>query len=1351
MTTLRPDRNPIVTRHGVNEAPLSFAQQRLWLLDQLEPTPWTYNITISRRLRGALRLDPLQRALDELLTRHEALRTTYPTVDGHPIQLIGPPRSFPLSVVDLTHCGGAEHEAKHVAGAEARREFNLAHGPITRAVLVRLSPDDHVLVWTMHHIATDAWSQAVLLRELSVLYEAFARGQPSPLAPLPIRFADVAVWQRERITGELLHKQVEYWLARLAGLPPLLEIPADHPRPLRRSGRGGAIDIQISAPLTSELRRVSRAGGATLFMTLLTAFQLMLARYSGRDDIAVGTAIANRPRLETEGLVGFFANTLVLRTDLSGDPSFLEAISRVRGVTLAAYRNQDLPFEHVVKTLQPQRSLGHTALFQHMLVFNNTLERDLTLDGLTVQDFALDRDAAMFDLTLTLREDRDILVGTLEYASDLFDRPTAERMAKDFRRLLEAGVADPDRPFTELDLLDHSERHEVLFTWNNTSAAYPNRCIHELFQERAAAHPDAIALTEGEELLTYRNLNERADALASRLRVLGVGPDVRVGILLHRSTDAIVAILATLKAGGAYVPLNPDDPVARLAFLVDDSQINVVVTRGALGDRVGQCRTQVVRVDVDDAPMLEPTNDAPVTTATPENLAYVVYTSGSTGTPKGVMVEHRSVIALLFGVDYVDFDEVGAILHMAPLAFDAATFEIWGALLHGARCVVYPERRFALDRFGTALAANVDTLWLTAAVFNAVIDEDWRLLRGIRQLIIGGEALSVDHVARALDLLPHVRFVNGYGPTEVTTFAACHEIRALEPGTERVPIGRPIANTELYILDGDRQPVPIGVPGELYLGGAGLARGYLNRPELTAERFVPHPFCINPDARLYRTGDLARYRSDGDVEFLGRLDDQIKVRGFRVEPGEVEAVLRELPAVANAAVMGRKDDRGQHHLIAYVAAASSYRLSTHDLRDQLRSRLPEYLVPDGIVIVDSLPLTPNGKLDRRVLAALDVGVEPQSSYAAPSTVTERVLSELWAEAFGVERVGVDDDFFSLGGDSLLAAGIFAKAARWTSKNIPLSLLFRGPTIREVARALDNDEGAHETTVVALREDGTKPALFLAHGVTGELFGYLHLVRLLGPQQPVYGLRLTTSLLATRHLSIPDLARRYVEDILRLQPNGPYRLAGFCFGGLVVVEIAHQLEQLGHEVALLALFDAELPSSPPPPPSRRRTAVLSRVWQRDESVAAYVQRRLANARIKARRWPGLLLHRVRTHTGRLLSDGSDDVDRQATLDAAPICMPLKVALAAYIAPRTTCSTTFFRAGTPTVRGSHVHMVPGDEGTDDCYVIDGPGVSHFTLMKEPHVRVLANTLAERLDRLSDDHSDRWRPSLDSQTRG
>ena len=1325
---MTPNRSSIVSRPRVTEAPLSFAQQRLWLLNQLEPMPWTYNVVVARRLRGALQFDPLQRALNELVARHEALRTTFPVVDGRSVQRIGQIQPFPLRIVDLTGSNGNEAEAQRVADAELRRRFDLAHGPLFHCVLIRLSADHHVLVLSMHHIVTDAWSEAVLLHELSVLYGAFASAEPSPLAPLPIRYSDFAVWQRERIAGDALHSQLEYWLQRLEGLPPLLEIPTDHPRPLRRSGRGGTIDVEISASLTTELRRITHSAGATLFMTVMAGFQSLLARYSGQDDIAVGTAIANRPTLETEGLVGFFANTLVLRTDLSEEPTFLDVIARVRAVALGAYGHQDLPFEHLVKKLQPERTLGHTPLFQHMLVFQNALGGDLELDGLAVEEFTLHRDTAMFDLTLTLSEARGGLVGTLEYASDLYDLTTAERMARNFRNLLEAAVAAPDRPIGEFDLMDDSERRTVLVEWNDTEADFPNRCIHELFEERVAADPDAIALTAGDVSLTYRELDGRADALAARLRALGLRPDERVGVFMYRSADAIVAMLATLKAGGAYVPLDPDYPSARLEFMINDSHIELVVTRAALSDRLPRYRVQVVRVE-DVGRMMEPRNDAPGCPAKPDNLAYVVYTSGSTGPPKGVMVEHRSVVALLFGVDYIRFEEVGAILHMAPLAFDASTFEIWGALLHGARSVIYTDRQFALDRFGAALSANVDTLWLTSAVFNIVIDEDWRLLRNIRQLVVGGDSLSAGHVAKALAVLQGVRLVNGYGPTEATTFAACHEIRALEPGTDRVPIGRPIANTELFILDGSLRPVPVGVAGELCIGGAGLARGYLDRPELTAERFVPHPFCSGRGERLYRTGDIARYRADGDIEFIGRLDDQIKIRGFRVEPGEVEAALRELPSVATAAVAAPEDGHGQRRLVAYIVAKGSIPISMDEIRDHLRSRLPKYLVPECIVTLDALPLMPNGKLDREALAALDVVVEPEASYAAPSTQTEAVLTQLWAEILRVKYVGVDDNFFSSGGDSLMAAGLFAKTKQWTGKTMPLSLLFSGPSIREVAKALDDCDEADEATVVALQSEGTKPPLFITHGHAGELFGYLQLVRLLDPERPVYGIRPRASLTVTqRRVRIPDLAKGYVADLLRVQPSGPYRLAGYSFGGPVALEIAHQLEQLGHEVALLAFIDRE-----PPLPSRarREIAQVASLLQRNESIAAYVRRRVANARIKAGSSISLVIHWFQVHTGRSPDHGSE-IEQMEAGHETPLSRLLMQALGSYVAPRTNCSITYFRVGVRTNRG-RVQMLQGQDGTGDCYVIDGPDISHFVIMAEPHVRLLANALTECLDRI------------------
>ena len=1318
------------------EVPLSFAQQRLWLLDQLEPSAWTYNVSVVRRLYGDLRLDALQRALDEVVARHETLRTTFAAHDGPPVQVVSPPGPVELSVADLTDRPPAEAamEARRLAGEEARRRFDLAAGPVFRGLLVRLAADDHVLALMMHHIVTDAWSEAVLLGEISVLYNAFARGEPSPLAPLPAQYADFAVWQRNRLSGDAFRAHLDYWAHRLDDMPQLLELPADRPRPAKRSGQGGAIDLAIAAPLTRELRRVTVEGRATLFMTLIAAFQLLLARYSGRDDIAIGTAIGNRARLEDEALIGFFANTLVLRTDLSGEPSFMELLARVRAVALGAYGHQDLPFEQLVKALRPERSLSHTSLFQHMFVFQNTPGRDLALDGICTAPFPIEHDTAMFDLTLTLSEADDGLVGTLEYTTDLYDRTTAERLVRHFRNLLDGIVADPHRPIGELDLLDDAEREQAVVGWNDTRTPFPGRCIHELFEDQVAAHPDAIALTADDVSLTFNELNERANCLASHLRSLGVGPEVRVGICLHRSGDAVIALLATLKAGGAYLPLDPEYPPARLAFMLEDATVDVVVTEAALLDRVDACRALTVCVDLDAKRIAAASTANPSRGARPNNLAYVVYTSGSTGTPKGVMVEHRAVVALLFGVDYIRFEQVGALLHMAPLAFDASTFEIWGALLHGRRCVVYTDRNFSLERFLAVMQSEkIDTLWLTAALFNVVIDEDWRHLEGVRQLIIGGEALSPPHVARALRLLPMLRLVNGYGPTEATTFAACYEIRALEPEAAGVPIGRPIANTELYILDADGRPVPIGVAGELYIGGAGLARGYLDRPELTAERFLGHPFSPDPQTRVYRTGDLARYRADGNIEFLGRIDDQVKIRGFRVEPGEVEAVLRQHPAVGDAAVVAPEDGSGQRRLVAYVVTAPTTPTSTGDLRDHLRARLPDYLVPSAFVTVDTLPLTSNGKVDRVTLASFEETPDAEVSYAAPATATERVLANLWAEVLGLERVGIDDNFFSSGGDSLLGAVLFAKTTRRTGKAIPLSLLFRGPTIREVASALDDGGAEEQTSVVPLRAGGSKPPLFLAHGVSGLLLRYMHLVRRLDPDQPVYGLQPTMQFVdSRRRLRIEDLAGRYVEDIVRLQPRGPYRLAGFCFGGIVVLEVAHQLERLGHTVATLALFDAEPPSSPRASRAKREAAQLASLVRRRESATVYVRRRLANARVKVRRWPWLADYWLHVRTGRPLPNRWDDVERVQSVQASPLWRSLSRALASYVAPTTKCTVTFFRAGEPTADKTEVRFLPGGDGVGESYVIDGPGLSHGTVMEEPHVGALATALTELLDR-------------------
>jgi amino acid adenylation domain-containing protein len=1065
---------PVVPVDRDRPLPLSFAQERLWFLDRLEGGSAQYNIPAALRLAGALDAAALERSLGEIVRRHEMLRAVFREVDGSPVQVIVPFDGFALPVEDLSGLGEADREGAvgRRAGEEARRGFDLSAGPPFRAALLRLGAEDHLLLLSMHHIVSDGWSMGVLFRELSALYEAYREGGESPLAELPVQYADYAVWQREQLAGEVLDRQLAYWKERLGDAPALLELPTDRPRPAVQTYRGATVPFELSLELLERLQALGRSEGATLYMTLLGAFQVLLGKYAGSEDVVVGSPIAGRTRGEVEGLIGFFVNTLVLRTDLSGDPSFRETLRRVREATLGAYEHQEVPFEKLVAELQPERSMSHLPLFQVMFTVQNAGGGGVALPGLEVSGAGGELASAKFDLFLELTATPQGLRGELNYSTDLFERGTVQRMLGHLERVLEQVAADADVRLSRLELPGQAERARLLALGEGAAPEFPRATVDALFAQAAAAAPQAVALAWDGGRMTYAELDARANRLAHHLRRAGVAAGTRVGVCLERGPEMVVATLAALKAGGAYVPLDPAYPAERLAFMLADTAVPVLVTESPLAEGLPPHAARVVRVDTDAAAIGAEPADAPAAGTDPEAAAYVMYTSGSTGRPKGVEVPHRAIVRLVRGQDYLSIDPSDVFLQLAPASFDAATLELWGPLLNAACLAIHPAGQPTVESIGQALAEHgVTVLWLTAGLFHLVVEERIQILRGVRQLLAGGDVLSVPHVRRVLAELPETALINGYGPTENTTFTCCHRITSVVDDGASIPVGRPIANTYVRVLDAGMQPVPVGVPGELYAGGAGLALGYLNQPELTAQKFVADPYL--PGTRLYRTGDRVRWVESAEVhecvsaevdpspansrtdalthsrtafiEFLGRVDTQVKIRGFRVEPGEVEAVLRAWPGVREAAVVVREDTPGDRRLVAYVAGEAA----ADEVREHLRGRLPDHMLPSAFVFMDALPLTANGKLDRRALPAPELA-SAEETYVAPRTPVEEVLAGIWAEVLRLERVGVEDSFFELGGHSLLATQMVSRIREVFRVELPLRALFEGPTVAQLA-------------------------------------------------------------------------------------------------------------------------------------------------------------------------------------------------------------------------------------------------------------------------------------------------------------
>jgi len=1049
--------------------PLSFAQERLWFLSQLDPDDLSYHVPRAVRIKGPFKASLLERSFNEIIRRHEILRTTFPTVEARPVQVIHPPQPVSLRVVDLEELPAAAQEVliERFIFEEGRQPFDLSKGPLLRVVLLRLAEQDHVLILVEHHLVHDGWSQGILLRDFLTLYRSLSAGEPSPLPALPIQYADFACWQRQWLKGAVMEAQLGYWRKKLAGAPALLELPTDYPRPAVQSFRGGLRRLILPLPLAESLRAFSRRQGITLFMTLLAAFKVLIYRYSGQDDIVIGTGIANRRLQQFEGLLGMIINTVVLRTDLSGDPSFDELLARVRKVCLEAYAYQDIPFEMLVEALQPKRSLSYTPLFQVFFAFLDTPMPDLELPGMSLNLMDAHNGTAKFDLNMTVIPHSEQRMGIkpepgeseitllLEYNTEIFDEATIVRMLRHYETLLENLIGAHQQSISSLEMLTQEESRKLLCEWNNTYRNYPrDKCIHQIFESQAEQTPNATALISSEQDVTYGELNGRANQLARYLQRLGVGPEAAVGVHLQRSVEMIVALLAILKAGGAYVPLDPSYPKQRLLWMAEDSHLNVLLTQSSLLPSPPENQLEIVYLDTQREEIERESPLNLTASASPDNLAYILYTSGSTGKPKGVCVAHRAVLRLVINNYFADLSPAHTLLQFAPLAFDASTFEIWGALLNGARLLIAPPQASSLQQLGDLLKQHqVSTAWLTAGLFHLLVGERLQDLSSLSQLLAGGDVLSPRHVQKVLEELPGCRLINGYGPTEATTFSCCQRLsRGSEVG-DSVLIGGPIANTRVYVLDEQMRVVPEGVEGELYIGGEGLARNYLNEAGETAEKFVPDGMSEESGGRLYRSGDRVRWRRGGELEFRGRQDRQVKVRGYRVEMGEVEKGMKEEGGVKEAAVEVRGEGE-EKRLVGYVVWKEGEERGVGEMRERLKKKLPEYMVPSVIVEMEEMPLNANGKVDRAALP------NPQQErgrlekqYVPPRTSVEMKLARKWAEVLQIDQIGVFDNFFDLGGHSLLATQLVSRLAEEFQVSLSLRQFFEAPTVADLAVAV----------------------------------------------------------------------------------------------------------------------------------------------------------------------------------------------------------------------------------------------------------------------------------------------------------
>ena len=1318
--------------------PASPGQSRLWYLNQIGRNSPVYSVPAAWEIRGKLDVSHLEQALRDVIQRHAVLRTTFLMEGGDLLQRVAATASPDFH---HRHLESVSEELRSLTTdrwitEEVSRPFDLSSGPLMRMRLLTMGSEHSVLLANFHHICIDGWSLAVFWKDLELAYSASRLGQPVRWKELPAHYADYAIWQRDRWQSGQLQTQLSYWKQTLAQLP-VPELPTDRPPPAAPTTNGAHVDQDLPETLTSAVKEMGRQEGVTLFMMSLAALQILLHKCTGQLDVAIGTPIAGRTHRSLEALIGFFVNTLVIRTQLSNDPTFRELLARVRDNALDAYAHQDIPFEKLVEELAPTRSSSTNPLFGAMLVIENGHPAVTTFAGLPSRPVSLYAPGSKFDLMLTVIDKGSTLRTIWDYNPDVFDEATIHRLTKYYRTILEKVTDQPEERIRQISLLTPEERHRLLHDWNGPITDYPrDLSIHQIFELQAKHRPNSVALRFQEQSLSYDALNRRANRLARELQQHGVIAGTLVGISIERSIEAVLGVLAILKAGGAYVPIDPEYPTARLAFLLHDAQLTLLLTQAQWKHKLVQALTRLICLeDLSERPNPEWETDLEYH-GDPESPAYVNYTSGSTGEPKGVVVPHRAVVRLVKSTNYVTLNAQSILLHAAPLSFDAATFELWGALLNGGCSVILPPGKHSLADIGEAVRNNhVETLWLTAGLFHLMAEQRLEDLKPLRQLLAGGDVLSPEWVRTVYRALPDCRVINGYGPTENTTFTCCHIVSNEQEITHHVPIGRPIANTQVYILDDDLQLVPVGVEGELYAGGDGVALGYLNRPALTAERFIADPFRSAPGALLYRTGDRARWQADGTIEFRGRRDHQIKVRGFRVELGEIESLLSTCPGVRGCAVVSIVDPTAGNRICAFVATEDQSSIAEGSLRNWLAQRVPDYMVPSQIGVLPALPLSANGKVDRRALAAL--ATQPRAASDAstmlPADPLENQLTTLWRQVLRREDIGRESHFFDLGGHSMLALRLFSEIENQLKVRLPLATLFQAPTVSKLAQVLRESGWTPPwQSLVAIQREGNRAPLFLIHGIGGNVVGFHDLALGLGPDQPVFGVQSPgldgQSPLLDR---VEEMAARYVQEIIAVYPQGPYHLCGLSFGGVIAFEMARQLRDQGHAIGVLALLDTHPPGHAQLLPLQQRAREQMTAWRnrvnghlRDLTKRAdwkaYLQKKAKTLRRRLRSRIWQWRYQTYASRGEGLPRNLRNVKEANTLAAqryvvkpyeGKVTLLLAAEHAAPIKDSLRRSWTKIALG-----GLEVHEVPGD---------------HVTLIAPPHSAVLAKRLRQCLD--------------------